>query len=111
MRQPPLDSLSSSARSICSSSGDCFGAGGGFFSGIEKGIKLVILFLAHRIVLVIVALGAAHRQPKPNGPGGVGPVHGAFDAELFRARAAFFIERGVPLKAGGDELLARRLRE
>ena len=56
---------------------------------IEIGVELEILFVGNRIVLVVVALGALHREPEPDVGRGFDPVRDIADAELFSDRAAF----------------------
>ena len=73
------------------------------FLGVEEGGELVELFLADGIVLVVVALRAAHREAHPHGAQGCGAIQHLFVAELLRVGAAFAIGERIAVEAGGDQ--------
>ena len=56
------------------------------------------------IEFVVVALGAADGEAEPDGAGGGDAIEDAVDAELFFVDAAFLVDLGVAMEAGGDFL-------
>ena len=80
-------------------------------AGVEEGHQPVIIFLRHRVVLVVVALRTADRQAEPDRADGVGAIDRALDAELFGIGAPLLIEGGIALEAGRDQLILCRLRQ
>ena len=81
------------------------GAGAvGIFGVVEEGEEFVILPVCNRIELVRVALGATHREAKPNRSGGVDAVDDRLHAELLAVRSAFLVNEGVPVKGRGNKL-------
>ena len=79
------------------------------FGLVEEVEDLVVLALLERIVLVIVALHAAHRRAHPDFKGGIDPVHHGRDAELFVVRAAFCVCHRIAMKGRGQDLIRCRL--
>ena len=65
----------------------------GFISTVEEGEHLIVFGLRDLIVLVIVALRAAEREPEPDGTNGVGPIEDGVDAILFLIDAPFFVRQ------------------
>ena len=74
-----------------------------FLLGIEKRRELVELLLADGVVLVVVALRAAHGEAHPNGAERGRAIQHLLVAELFGVGAAFAIGEGVAIEAGGDQ--------
>ena len=74
----------------------------------EEGEELVVLLLRDRVVLVVVALGAAQRQAEPDLAERVGAIDVVADDELLGVGAALLVEARVAVEAGGDLLLERR---
>jgi hypothetical protein len=64
----------------------------------------VVLALGDRVVLVGVALGAADRQPEPDGAGRRRPVGHGVEAELQRVDPPLLVEHRVAVEPGGDLL-------
>ncbi|MFO1499860.1 MAG: hypothetical protein U1G07_15950 [Verrucomicrobiota bacterium] len=78
---------------------------------IEEGVKPVVLVVGDRVVLVGVALGTHHRQPKPGGGSSRDAVLDGFRAVFFRVTAAFIVDFGVAIEAGGDFLVQGSVRQ
>ena len=69
---------------------------------VEEREQLIELALRDRIVLVIVAAGAAHRQPQKRRAGRADPIDHGLDAKLLRVGAPFLVDQRVAVKARGD---------
>ena len=81
------------------------GAGAvGIFGVVEEGEEFVILTVCDGIELVRVALGATHREAKPNRSGGVDAVDDRLHAELLAIGSALLIDESVPVEGRGNEL-------
>ncbi len=91
---------------------------------VEVGEEPIVLFLADRVVLVVVALGTFHGEAQEDVGGGLDAVDDIFDSQ-FLGKGAPLVRRGVvAVEAGGDllvegrvghqvasDLLAKKLRE
>ena len=71
---------------------------------IEVGHEAEVVVVGDRVVFMGVALGAAGGEAEPGGAGGGDAVGHGVEAELEGVDAAFFIEHGVAVKAGGGDL-------
>ena len=71
---------------------------------VEEGEELVVLALRQRVVLVVVALGAADRQAEPDRRRRVDAVDDRLDAELLLVDAALVVGQRVAVEAGGQLL-------
>ena len=78
---------------------------------VEEREKLVVILLADRVELVVVAPRALHRQPKPRRAHRSHPVGHVFDAILLLDDPALAVDDVIAPEAGGDPLLQRRLRQ
>ena len=67
--------------------------------------------LRERVVLVVMALGAAHRQPEPDGAERAGPVDGLLEEVLRRIDPALAVPERIAVKPGRDPLFDRRVRQ
>ena len=76
---------------------------------VEEGEELVELLLRDRVVLVVVAAGAADRQAEPDGGGGLDAVDDVLDGVLLGDDAALGVAAMVAVEAGGDLLVERRV--
>src|SRR5262249_3758549 len=74
---------------------------------VEKRKELVILALADRIILVIVALGAADGQTQEHFARGIHAIDYLLDAELLGVHTPFLIRQRVAVEAGRDSLVLR----
>ena len=74
---------------------------------VEIGVKLIVLLLRNRIVLVVVALRAFHRQTKPDIGGRLDPVDVVFHTVLFVDRPAL-VGRAMVAVEPGSHLLRKR---
>ena len=83
----------------------------GFVGIVEVGHEAEIVVVGDGVVFVGVALRAAGGKAKPSRAGGGDAVGHGVVAELERIDTAFFIEHGVAMKAGGDDLLGRGVGE
>ena len=72
--------------------------------GVEQA---VVVLLCHRIIFVIVALGARHRQAEPGGGGGVDPVEQVHEPLFLGDRAAFPVQEMIAVESAGDLVLGR----
>ena len=82
----------------------------GLLLAVEERHQLVILALLDWIVFVIVALSAANRQAQKNCARGCHTVEQGLDAVLLLVNAAFLVDHGVAMEAGGDFLIKRGVR-
>ena len=82
-----------------------------FVDRIEVRRELIVFALRERIEFVIVAAAAVEGQPHPDGAGRLDAVLHVIDARLLGDAAAFAIDHVVAMKAGGDELRRRRIRQ
>ena len=78
---------------------------------VEEGQQPVVVALRDRVELVVVALAAADGQAEPDAAGGVDAIDDGLDAELFHIDAAFFVNEGVAVEAGGDALAPGGVRQ
>ena len=78
---------------------------------IQEREHAVIFLLRERIEFVVVALRALDRQAENAFADAIHAIEHRVHAELFRIDAAFFVEHGVAQKAGGDDLVLRRVRQ
>ena len=67
---------------------------------VEEGEELVVFLRRDGVVLVIMALGAAHGAAEPDRAGGVDAVDDLFVVVLVRIGPGFKIQRGVAMKSG-----------
>ena len=70
----------------------------------------VVVLLADRVELVVVAAGAFHRQAEQGGACGADAVGDVFDAILLVDDAAFAVDDVVTVEGRGEALVGRRLR-
>ncbi len=82
----------------------------GLIDIVEEGEEPVILALGERVILVVVALGAADRQAEEDRARGVDPVDDRVDPELLDVDAPFLVDLRVAVKTGGDPLGERGIR-
>ena len=76
---------------------------------VEERVEPVKFLGANGIVLVVVALGAAHGQPHKGGPHGVDPIHHVLVEVLVRIGAALVIGHVVAHEASGHPLTDGRI--
>ena len=69
---------------------------------VEEGEQLVVLLLRDRVVLVVVAAGAADGQAEEDGADGVDAVDHVADVDLLVDRAALAGGDVAAVEAGGD---------
>ena len=74
---------------------------------VEEGEEPVILALGDRVVLVVVALGAADRQAEEDRAGGADPVDDRLDSELLDVDPPLLVDRRIPVEPRGDPLRER----
>ena len=72
--------------------------------GVEQA---VVVLLGDRVILVIVTLGARHRQAEPGRGGGVDPVEQVHEPLLLGDRAAFAVQEVIAVEPAGDLVLGR----
>ena len=68
-----------------------------------------VVFLAERIVLVVVALRAGQRRAEPDGRGRVHAIDEDFVQRFLRIDAAFLVGHRIAVKPGGDFLVDGRI--
>ena len=78
---------------------------------VEEAEELVVLLLRDRIVLMVVALGAAGGEAQPRGGDGVGPVDELLEAGLGAVDAGFAVDEYVAMEPGGHALLSGWVRQ
>ena len=78
---------------------------------IEERVQPIEVPLRDRIVLVVMALGAFHCQAEPGCGDGIRAVEGLLEARLLVPCAALSVAQGVPMEAGGGELIGGRVLE
>jgi len=83
----------------------------GFVGVVQEREELEILGVRDGIEFVSVALAAADGQAQPRGAGGGDAVDDGVVTEFEGIDAAFFVEHGVAVKAGGDEVVWRGVRK
>ena len=83
----------------------------GIHGAVEECKELVEFFLGERIVLVIVALRAAHGDAHPRRGSGVEAVHHVLGAVFLINDATFIVGHVVALETGGHQLIARGVRQ
>src|SRR5207247_8565919 len=77
---------------------------------VEEGEELVILALADRVELVVVALGTADREAEPDLAGRVDAIDNRLAAELLLIDTPLAIGQRVAVKARRDLLIDRGAR-
>ena len=82
-----------------------------FVRVVEEGKELVILPLAERVELVVVALTTADREAEPDAAGGVHAVNNRIDAELLQVDAALLVDHRVAMETGRGQLVRSRVRQ
>ena len=75
---------------------------------VEEREELVVVFRPDRVVLVVVAAGAAGGQAQEDGPVGIDLVDDVADVDLFFDRAPLAGRNVAAVEAGGDDLVGRR---
>ena len=70
--------------------------------GVEQ---RVVVGLSHRIVFMVVALGAGHREAEPRRARRVDPVEEVVEPLLLGNRAALAVQKMVAIEAAGDLLI------
>ena len=78
---------------------------------VEEGVELIKLAMRDRIILVRVALGAAHRESKPYGAGGGSSIGCRLGAIQFEVCTGLVVFERVSVKAGRDLLFKCCLRQ
>ena len=78
---------------------------------VKEGEEAVEVLLRDGVVLVIVAAPATHRHAQPDGGGGVEAVDDVLGLVLLGDRAALVVDHVVAVEAGGNQLLAGRVRQ
>src|SRR5262249_34630219 len=78
---------------------------------VEEGKNTVVLLLAQRIVLMVVALGTLNRDPENALTDGIHPIVHGLHTELLGIDAALFVDHGVAQEAGRDTLVLRGTRQ
>ena len=78
---------------------------------VEKREDLIVLTLADRIIFVLMAPRATECQTEIDDSGCCHAIGDRIDAKLFLVRAAFLVDQCVAMKAGGDQLVQRRIRQ
>jgi hypothetical protein len=78
---------------------------------LEEAEELVVLALRDRVVLVVVAAGALHRQAEEHGRGGVNAVGHVLDAVLLRDDPALGVMDLVAEERRRHPLVERRVRQ
>ena len=89
-------------------------AASGFRRGVEvveEGKELVKILRRDRIVLVVVADGALHRQAHEGGADGRDPIDDIAREALFGKCRSAIDDQMQPIESGGDELVVGRLRD
>ena len=76
-------------------------------NAVEGVEQAVVVVLGHRIILVIVTLGARHGQAEPGRGGGVDPVEQVDEALFLGDRAPFSVEEMIAVESAGDLVLDR----
>ena len=76
---------------------------------VEDREDLEVLLLADRIVLVVMALGARHRQAHPDLEGGVHAIDHGDVAELLVVGPPFGVGQRVAVEGGGENLIHARI--
>ena len=74
----------------------------GLIRVVEEGEELVVVALSDRVVLVVVALGAADRQAEKDGARGVDAVDDRLDPELLDVDPPFLVDLRIAVEPGGD---------
>ena len=78
---------------------------------VVERVELVKLALRDGVELVIVTARTADRQTEEGHAGCADAIDDGFDAVLFVVDAPFSIDHRVALKAGGHQLIPRRVRQ
>ena len=82
-----------------------------FLRRVKESVELVKLTLRDRIILVGMTFRAGHGESQPGRGCGRDAIHPGFALELRLVHAVFKIRERHAMKAGGDLLLHRRLRQ
>ena len=78
---------------------------------VEERVERIEVPLRYRIVLVVMALRAIHREPEPRCRHGVGAVECFLEARLLVSRAALAVAQRVAMETGVREEVGRRILE
>ena len=78
---------------------------------VEDRVELEVLLLRERVVLVVVALAAAHRRAHPRAHGRVDAVDDRHRAKLLVDRATFAVAERVAVEGRRDPVVERRIRQ
>ena len=76
-----------------------------FIHRVEERVELVELTLGDRVILVVVAPGAAHCHRHPDGGDGLHAVHHVLRVVLGRDRSALMVNHVVAVESGSDPLV------
>src|SRR5262249_53210650 len=87
------------------------GQSSGFRDVVKEGEELVKLFLAHRVILVVMAASATQSQTDPGHPGRPPPPHHGFDPPFLTDDTPLTIEPMVPVEPRRHDLRTSRLGE
>ena len=78
---------------------------------VEEGVEAEVVLLRDRVVLVVVALPARHRQPEERRRGRLHAIGDVHDLILLGDRAALVVQHVVAVEPGGDQLVGARVRQ
>ncbi len=78
---------------------------------VEEGEDPVVVLHRQRVVLVVMALGAADRQSEEDVPQGVGPLHRVLESRLLVDRSALVRGHVTPVESACDQLGGRAIRQ
>ena len=78
---------------------------------VEESEEGIVILNGERIVFVVVALSAFEGGAKENGAGCVDAVENLVDAVFLGMHASFHVAGGRAVKAGGDALAWRGIRQ
>ena len=78
---------------------------------VEVSVEAIELFLGNRVVLVVVATRATHRESEPNRRGGFDTVDGVLNLILIGIGAVLGVAAMVAVESGGDQLVERWVRQ
>ena len=83
----------------------------GFVDGVEVGEELVELLLRNRVVFVVVAAAAVHREPHPGGTRGLDAVDDVLGEPFFDDATSLAVKAVVAVEGRGHDLVAVRFRQ
>ena len=78
---------------------------------VEEREHPIVVLLADRVVFVVVAAGAFHRQAEEGGARGADPVGDVFDAVFLVDDATFAVDDVVAVEGRGQALVSGRIRQ